>query len=69
MCKSFFDTTAPSFTLASPCASWEFDGCANAIQQLDEAVVQVLNHAVLHQGDKVIVGHDHMNFPGEGCRE
>ena len=40
-----------------------------AIQQLDDAIVQLAIRAVLDEGDEMSVGHHYTIWPGEGCRE
>ena len=46
----------------------ESDGNVDAIQRLDDAVMQQDIHAVLNEDDEMGAGHDCMLFPGE-CRE
>ena len=47
----------------------EVCGATDAIQQLDEAIMQLGNHSVLNEGDEMIAKQDNMLLLEGGCSE
>ena len=59
----------PDDVIPSNLPTVEIDGVVDAIQHLNDAIVQLASHVVLNEGDKVNLGQHNFFLPEEGSRE